>query len=137
MAAATLTSTAAAATTAQTDPVLTNEQLKTSIMIDTFLDYANAFIYDSGLKRHWIVYNIASIKAADLEILAQQLAAEHRVERTTMLRALLATVSLRERGWQEPSAAPLRVSPSRAYRHQPSLYSLHYSALTSLLFGER
>lgn len=35
------------------------------------------------------MYNIALIKAADLEILAQQLAAEHRVERTTMLRALL------------------------------------------------
>jgi hypothetical protein len=44
----------AGATTAQTDPVLTNELLKsTSIMIDTFLDYA--FIYDGGLKRHWIM----------------------------------------------------------------------------------
>jgi ubiquitin/hemin uptake protein HemP len=90
---------------AQTDPVLTNELLKTSIMIDTLLDYA--FIFDGGLKRHWIVYNIHAIKATDLEILAQQLAAEHEVEFTTMLRALLAMVSLRERGWQEPSASSL------------------------------
>ena len=98
---------AASTTTAavQTDHLLTNELLKTSIMIDTFLDYA--FVYDGGLKRHWIVYNIHAIKAADLENLAQQLAAEHEVERTTMLRALLATVSLRERGWQEPSASSL------------------------------
>ena len=62
---------ALAATVAALMPVLRRtEQLKTSIMVDTFLDYA--FIYDGGLKRHWIVYNIASIKAADLEILAQQ-----------------------------------------------------------------
>ena len=90
---------------AQTDLVLTNEVLETSIMIDTFLDYA--FIYDGGIKRHWIVYNIHAIKANDLDILAQQLAAEHEVEHTTMLRALLAMVSLRERGWQEPSASSL------------------------------
>ena len=96
---------AAAATVARTDSVLTNEMLKTSIMIDKFLDYA--FIYDGGIKKYWIVYNIHAIKADDLEILAQQLAAEHEVERTTMLRALLAMVSLRERGWQEPSASSL------------------------------
>jgi hypothetical protein len=53
------------------------------------------------------VYNIHAIKSADLENLAQQLAAEHEVERTTMLRALLSMVSLRERGWQEPSASSL------------------------------
>ena len=76
---------------AQTDLVLTNEVLETSNMIDTFLDYA--FIYDGGIKRHWIVYNIHAIKANDLDILAQQLAAEHEVEHTTMLRALLAMVS--------------------------------------------
>ena len=64
-------------------------------------------IYGGGIKRHWIVYNIHAIKANDLDILAQQLAAEHEVEHTTMLRALLAMVSLRERGWQEPSASSL------------------------------
>jgi ubiquitin len=111
---------------AQTDPVLTNELLKTSIMIDTLLDYA--FIFDGGFKRHWIVYNIHAIKAADLEILAQQLAAEHGVERITMLRALLAMVSLRERGWQEPSASSL----SGTHAGMPD-----YTRLVSFLGAER
>ena len=71
-----------------------------------------AFIYDGGIKKYWIVYNIHAIKADDLDILAQQLAAEHEVERTTMLRALLpSTVLVARTGSSTSCAMSLVASP--------------------------
>ena len=64
-------------------------------------------VCDLGLKKHWIVYNIQCLNAEDLNNLAQELADKHGMERLTMLRALLGMISVRERGWQEPSAKSL------------------------------
>ena len=42
-----------------------------------------------------------------MELLAQELAAKLNVDCVVVLRALLATVSLRKAGWQEPLASSL------------------------------
>jgi hypothetical protein len=52
-------------------------------------------------KKHWVVYNIRENN------LVQELVEKHRMERLTMLRALLGMISVREKGWQEPSGKSL------------------------------
>jgi len=84
--------------------VLTNEMLG-SAAIDNLVAFATT--WDGGMKKHWIVYNIHAMTAKDLELLAQELAPKLEVDRVVVLRALLAMVSLRKAGWQEPSASSL------------------------------
>jgi len=93
-----------AALAAQSDSVLTDEVLlqpEIDVLLDMFA------VCDLGLKKHWIVYNVQCLNAADLNNLAQELADKHGMERLTMLRALLGMISVREKGWQEPSGKSL------------------------------
>ncbi|KOO29883.1 hypothetical protein Ctob_015202 [Chrysochromulina tobinii] len=86
------------------DSVLTDEVLlqpEIDVLLDMFA------VCDLGLKKHWIVYNVQCLNAADLNNLAQELADKHGMERLTMLRALLGMISVREKGWQEPSGKSL------------------------------
>ncbi|KOO53648.1 hypothetical protein Ctob_016584 [Chrysochromulina tobinii] len=76
-----------------------------SAAIDNLVAFATT--WDGGMKKRWIVYNIHAMTAKDLELLAQELAPKLEVDRVVVLRALLAMVSLRKAGWQEPSASSL------------------------------
>ena len=80
-------------------------ELLRSELIDILVAFSTT--WDGGMKKRWIVYNIHAMTAEDLELLAQELAAKLNVDRVVVLRALLATVSLRKAGWQEPLASSL------------------------------